>query len=154
MFVWILAFVFMFVCLWDERADVLGRWSCLSLPDRWLSARLLRVSAALQQSQEVKLQSPLSLFLIFSLSRCTFHLLCVHLCVCVRAHLFPLHSYVWISVCVIKEQKEPVGWYAWVCWRQILEEINDMQAAAQLRVYTGCHHWWPFLTVCPHKVIT
>lgn len=136
-----------------EHADVLGRWSCLSLPDRWLSARLQRVSAALQWSQEVKLQSPLSLSYFFPSLSVPFISLCAFVCVCMCACLLPLHYYVWISMCVIKEQKEPVGWYVWVCWRQIMEEINDMQAAAQLRVYTGCHHWWQFLTVCPPKVI-
>ena len=109
-YIWVPALVFVgwvFV-------SVVRRWSCLSLPDRWLSARLLRVSAALQRSQEVKLQSPLSLPpLIFPLSRCTFHLLSV--CLCVRAHLLPLHLYLWVSVRLIKEQKEPVGWWAWVC---------------------------------------
>ena len=140
-----------------ERVDVSVRWGCLPLPDRWLSARLQWVSAALQWSQEVKLQSSLSLSYFFSLSRCPLSsslcaYVCVGECVCSFTPLALLQC-VWISLCVIKEQKEPVGWYVWVCWRQILEEINDMQAAAQLRVYTGCHHWWQFLTVCPPKVI-
>lgn len=94
--------------------------------DRWLSARLHTLRASPHRSQEVKLKSRL----LFSLWHYLSSALCGHAC------LLPWHCSLWISVC--DKGTEAACWpLSRVCWKQILEEINDMQAAAQLTVCTG-----------------
>lgn len=83
--------------------------SAFPLPDRWLSARFLRVSGALQWSHEVKLQSLLFLFPVFFFCSVPVPFI-FSVCIHVRVLIYSLlHFYVRAALCVIKEQKEPVG---------------------------------------------
>jgi len=69
------------------------------------------LSAALQRSQEVKLQSSLSSLLFLPQSLYLSSSLWAFECVFVCSFTpFALLQHVCISVSVIKEQKEPVGW--------------------------------------------
>lgn len=131
-----------------EHADVLGRWSCLSLPDRWLSARLQRVSAALQWSQEVKLQSPLSLSYFFPSLAVPF-IFSVCICVCMYVCLFTPFAFLCVNISVRDKGTEGA------CW---LVRVNVLEAdnGGNKRHTSSCPaqglHWVPSLVAVPDCV--
>lgn len=118
-----------------ETADVLERWGCFPSPDRWPSARLQWRRAVLQGSQEVKLQSSLSLSLIFF---CTFHLLCMHLC----SHLLPLHSFTHVNISACDKGTEGACWLVFVSVLEVDIGRNKSHAGS---CPAQSLHWVPSL---------
>lgn len=85
------------------------------------------------------------LSLIFSLSRCTFHLLCV----CLRAHLFPLHSMVCVNISVCDKGTEGACWLVFVSVLQADTGGNKRHAGS---CPAQSLHWVPLLMAIPDCV--